>query len=340
MDIVELSKLCNSNTRLSSILHEVIRNQFKIPDTKLPLVTSVDGDVVNIYPNLQYGYPDYSRAATNMLTMRLQSGMNISVLDPTKVNRIEKTTLGRLIKKVVPNTVKDDKIRAVVEEAKVMLDPEFVAKYIRFPKSVEEYYDMFDMQNGSCLQVGSTYYGSETTKLWDNLAKKHCVHPGALLAFCPSLQGVYMVDTKGATIARAVLFMDGGTPVAIDAPKGIGTNNTVLLDIANESIIKKPGPKTKLWNDEDTFTIPGFALGDELYFPWPTLDAPINLSKRYTAYDPDTETIRVANGPEHPYLNGLPALAMGNAYAFRGFVMRSQYANAGKAAKTVRARAA
>lgn len=335
MDTTDLVRHCDLSWHINAaLLKRIQRLDYNV--RSVPFITEVNGAGVKIQPAISFelGY--------HRTKIRADDGFMPKIVNEKKLSVVQNTTLGRLIKKCVPETVKDDKIRSLVEEFKTMVDPKFFDKYVVLPKTVEQYYTMFDMQNGSCLQARSTYYGKATTDKWVQFYEQHRLHPGAWLLYNPNLQGVYMVDAKGNAIARCVVYLEDGVPVAADYPKGIGTNYYYLTDLLKQHLLKSPKKPNNLWKNLIPFKIDGFQLKDdpEVYFPWPTLDNPIVIDGLFCGYNPDTRQLHVAMDKDDESLKGLPVVPAGYRYDYHGFMKASTYANFKPADKVSQARAA
>jgi len=300
----------------------------------IPLVVKTDGDAITTHPNLWFGYDGYNHPEELKKKYKLPDRIGnyrciVGVLDEAKIERQESTKLGRFIKKAYgahADEVKDNQIRDLSEKLRMALDPEGLKKFVIFPDTIESYYDMFNMNNGSCLQVGTHHYGDAVAAQWELMHKHHGMHPGAWIMYNPRLQGVYMVDGKRKTVARAILYMHEGVAVGFDYSKGLGMNSFVLEMLLFNNVIKADD-KLCTWKNDKPFTIPGVRLPDdpEVYFPWPTLDQPVKADGMYVAYDAETETLRCADSPQHPYLNGFKVYNSGDRYSHKGFAKASKY---------------
>lgn len=322
MNTQELVNHCALSWHINTALFQHIRNiTYNVKE--LPFIKEMNGAGIILDKGVMFGTGYHGTKIVPEL------GYTSRIADPKKIGVLETTTLGRMLRKAIPETVKDDAIRSLVEEFKTMIDPKFFEKHIVLPKTVEQYFKMFDMNNGSCLQARSNYYGAEVTAQWAKFEKEHSLHPGAWLLYNPCLQGVMMLDDKGNTVARCVVYLEDDVPVAMDTPKGIGTYATQMYALLSKHLIKKPTKAENLWRNIKPFVIDGFMLkGDtDVYFPWPTLDNPVVLDGMYCAYNPETRKLHVAVDANDPSLQKLPAKAAGYRYRYQGFMKASEYAN-------------
>lgn len=297
-----------------------------VPDKKDPMK-------VRVYPNIKRG---------DTLAAILASAVQITQDEKKKVRletreravklalKSEETTMTKVIAEhtnLKELGFKDDQIAKMAEGISTLVAP----LRLVFCEKPEDYYTMYKTKNGSCMTVGSSYYGEWSSKSWITIAEDTGMYPSAWYHYQPHAKGGYLLagDTP---VARFMVYRTDLTKDEWPCYGDIKYSNHAFY---NEVVARlKALGKTAIPSSVDTlvdFRVP--ALYHELlgkgtvpHCPLPFADS--QRKDFSVAYDENTDEFVFGKSSLHKEWKAVPDM-----YTWRGYIDGSKIFHIKKAAE-------
>lgn len=241
----------------------------------------------------------------------------------TYVMKREVTTLGKFLMKysnLKTLGYKDDQIRSFCEKLSVEVGPPSVFTC----ECAEDYHEMFKVKTGSCMEVGSSYWGEWSKTSLKKIAEETGVFMACWYHFAPWCKGAY-IKVGGVPVARFMLYREDLTvdewPYYGDVRGSSQNYQEVMNDWLANKGIKPYGKQAKTLCE---FRVPGFThpllekrYGEGLSFcPLGNMD---NQYKDFSVmYDKEKNEFRFTRSTARD-----GALAINNTYIWEGFIPSS-----------------